>query len=307
MPSAVTVQGLTKRYGPVVAVEDVHFEVGEGEIFGLIGPNGAGKTTVLECILGLTRPDSGLITVSGIDARDQPSRAKEKLGAQLQTSALPDAMTPRQALKLCAAFFPRPAEPQTLIQQFNLEGKADSRYASLSGGQKQRLALALAFVSQPEVVVLDEPTASLDPPARRELHALISAQRAAGRTILFTTHYLEEARSLCDRVALLSGGRLVAVDTPANLVAKSEVLPRLVVRTLPALPEASVRALPGVVRATGTGTTWTLETLALNQTLAALSAAAESAQVEVEEIQILRPTLDDAFEKLVPTRQPVPV
>jgi ABC-2 type transport system ATP-binding protein len=300
MPSAVTVRGLTKRYGTVVAVHDVTFDVAEGEIFGLIGPNGAGKTTILECLLGLTRPDDGAITVQGVDVLTSPARAKEKVGAQLQTSALPDAMTPRQALKLCGAFFPRPAEPEILLNQFDLRTKADARYGSLSGGQKQRLALALAFISQPEVVVLDEPTASLDPPARRELHTLIAAQRAAGRTIVFTTHYLEEARALCDRVALISGGRLIAVDTPANLIARSEVLPRIVVETRAALAEPIVRNLPGVIRATGTGTTWTLETVALSRTLAAVSAAAEMAGAEVQEIQILRPTLDDAFERLMP-------
>jgi ABC-2 type transport system ATP-binding protein len=304
MPAAIAVRRLTKRYGTTVAALEIDFEVQDGEIFGLIGPNGAGKTTVLECILGLIRPDSGEISVRGIDVRAQPALAKEKLGAQLQTSALPDAMTPRQALKLCGAFFARPASPEALIQQFDLHDKADLRYASLSTGQKQRLALALAFVSQPEVVVLDEPTASLDPAARRELHALIAAQRAAGRTIVFTTHYLDEARSLCDRVALMAAGRLVAVDTPANLIARSGVPLRLGIRTAAALPEAAVRTLPGVVRATAEGSTWLLETLALNQTLAAVSAAANAARADVEDIQIYRPTLDDAFAQLLADNRP---
>jgi ABC-2 type transport system ATP-binding protein len=304
MPSAVTVRGLTKRFGSVVAVRDAGFAVEAGEIFGLIGPNGAGKTTVLECILGLSRPEAGEIFVRGIDARAQPARAREKLGAQLQSSALPDAMTPRQALKLCAAFFARPAEAPALLRQFGLEDKAGARYGTLSMGQKQRLALALAFVNQPEVVILDEPTASLDPTARRELHALIAAQRAAGRAIVFTTHYLEEARTLCDRVAFMAAGRLVAVGTPQNLIAQSRTPDRLVVRTAPLVPAAAVRALPGVGRATAAAGTWTLETSALNSTLAAFSAAAAVLGAEVEEIQILRPTLDDAFEKLSALGEP---
>jgi len=304
MPAAIVVRRLTKRYGSTVAARDIGFEVAQGEIFGLIGPNGAGKTTVLECILGLTRPDTGEIAVRGIDVRTQPALAKAMIGAQLQTSALPDAMTPRQALTLCGAFYARPAAPQSLIQQFDLHDKADLRYASLSTGQKQRLALALAFVSQPEVVVLDEPTASLDPVARRELHALIAAQRAAGRTIVFTTHHLDEARSLCDRVALMAAGRLIAVDTPAQLIARSGVPPRLEIRTATPLPDAVVRGLPGVVRATSEGLAWRLETLALNQTLAAVAAAAHGARAEVEEIQIYRPTLDDAFAQLLADDHP---
>ena len=300
--SAIAVRSLTKRYGATVAARDVSFEVAQGEIFGLIGPNGAGKTTVLECILGLIRPDVGEILVRGIDVRTQPALAKEKLGAQLQTSALPDAMTPRQALKLCGAFYRSAAAPAALFQQFDLHDKADVRYSALSTGQKQRLALALAFVSQPEVVVLDEPTASLDPAARRELHALIAAQRTAGRTIIFTTHYLEEARLLCDRVALMAGGRLVAVDTPAALIAQSGVLPRIGLRTAARLAETTVSTLPGVVGLAAHGEVWVIETTALTSTLAAVAMAAEAARTEVEDIQIYRPTLDDAFAKLLEGR-----
>jgi len=221
MSPALSVCGLTKRYAAVEAVHDVTFEVKSGEIFGLIGPNGAGKSTTLECVLGLCEPDQGRILVRGIDVRASPSPAKELLGAQLQESALPDAMTPRQALRLCGSFYRRAARPDDLIDRFQLREKADARYATLSGGQRQRLALALAFVGEPEVVILDEPTAGLDPSVRRELHALIASQRAAGRTLVFTTHHLEEARTLCDRVALLDRGRLVALDAPEALIAQS--------------------------------------------------------------------------------------
>ena len=213
----------------------------------------------------------GSIAVLGIDVRSDPAAAKQKIGAQLQSSALPDGMTPRQALTLCASFYPRAARPDDLIERFLLGEKADARFSTLSGGQRQRLALALAFVNEPEVVVLDEPTAGLDPPARRELHALIAAQRAAGKTLVFTTHHLEEARTLCDRVAFIDRGSLVALDAPEALIARCGAVPRLTVRTERPLDAAAVRALPGVVRAAEDGTpgAWRLETTAINRTITA--------------------------------------
>jgi len=296
--AALSVRGLSKRYDNVQAIQGISFDVPAGEIFGLIGPNGAGKSTALECILGLCKPDAGSIRVRGIDIRDGSGRAKEIIGAQLQSSGLPDAMTPRQALGLFASFYRRAARPELLIERFGLSEKAGTRYASLSGGQRQRLSLALAFINEPEIVILDEPTAGLDPGARRDLHELIAMQRTAGRTIVLSTHYLDEARFLCDRIAMISGGSLVALDSPETLVARSSTHPQIEARTMPELSEDEVRSLPGAAGCTRDGTLWRIGTTSLNLTVAALGAMAEAKGVELRDLRIRRPTLDDVFHEL---------
>jgi ABC-2 type transport system ATP-binding protein len=301
---ALSVQGLAKRYGAVHAVRDVSFDVQPGEIFGLIGPNGAGKSTTLECVLGLCEPDSGSILIQGIDIRVSAEEAKAIIGAQLQLSGQPDAMTPRQALRLCASFYKRAADPNALIERFLLSDKADARFSSLSGGQRQRLALALAFINEPKIVILDEPTAGLDPPARSELHSLISAQRADGCTIVFSTHYLEEARSLCDRIAIINRGSLIAIDAPGALIERSATRPRIHIRTAPALPEDNVCRLPAVERAVFDGLAWRIETTAVNKTVTALAALVESRGAELQDLEILRPSLDDVFIELTGKASP---
>ena len=180
LTAGVSVRELTKRYGAVEAVRGVSFEVAAGEIFGLLGPNGAGKTTTLECILGLRRPDAGSVAIDGVDTGTQPERARQKVGAQLQAATLQDKITPHQALRLFAAFYRAPAEVGALITRFNLSAKANAPFESLSGGERQRLFLALAFVNDPRLVILDEPTAGLDPQTRRELHRIIVELRTAG-------------------------------------------------------------------------------------------------------------------------------
>jgi len=295
---ALSIRELAKRYGSVEAVRGISLDVAAGEIFGLICPNGAGKSTMLECVLGLCTADSGSIFVRGMDARKRASEVKAIVGAQLQASGLPDAMTPRQALGLCASFYRRAASPDELIGRFRLGDKADARYASLSGGQRQRLALAMAFVNEPEIVVLDEPTAGLDPHARRDLHELIAAQRSAGRTIVFSTHLLEEARSLCDRVALIDRGVLVALDAPEAMIERSASPPRIEVRTHPALSEADIASLPAVAGSSFDGSAWRIATTAVNRTVTALAALVESRGAELQDLQIHRPTLDDVFNEL---------
>src|SRR6201988_636926 len=196
MPRKVTVRNLEKRYGSVEAARDVSFEIREGEIFGLIGPNGAGKTTTVECVIGLRVPDSGSIDVCGIDARRQPHEVKERIGAALQTTALQDKITPREALALFGTFYRQKSDPLTLLERFSLVDKADVPFDTLSGGQRQGPALALAFVNKPELVFLDEPTAGLNPQSRRELHGEIARMKNDGATVLLTTHYLSEAEAL---------------------------------------------------------------------------------------------------------------
>ncbi len=207
------VAGLAKRFGPVTAVCDVSLTVGAGEVLGLLGPNGAGKTTTVDCILGLLAPDAGVVTIDGLAPRD----ARAKFGAVLQATGLPAKITPREALDAFSVLHKAPVG--NLLERFGLTEKASARYDTLSGGQQQRLALALAFIGDPRLLVLDEPTAGLDIQARRRLHDDIRAARAEGRAVLLTTHDMAEAQTLCDRIAVMRAGRIVATGTPDELAA----------------------------------------------------------------------------------------
>ena len=221
MTDAVAVQGLSRRHGAVQAANRVSFRIAPGEIFGLLGPNGAGKTTVVECLLGLTLPDEGTIEICGLNARAQPLAVRAIIGAVLQGTGLPDKITPREALDVFAAFYPAPLKTEILLERFGLGDKQHAAFETLSGGQKQRLALALAFVGNPRVLVLDEPTTGLDPQMRRELHSHVRGLKDEGRAVLLTTHDMAEAELLCDRIAVIAKGRIVATGTPAELIAGS--------------------------------------------------------------------------------------
>jgi ABC-2 type transport system ATP-binding protein len=294
-PASICVRDLTKRYGTVHALGGITFDVTEGEIFGLLGPNGAGKTTTLECILGLRRPDSGTVTIGGIDALAHPERAKELVGAQIQASALQDYITPRQALALIASFYRAPARVDELLDRFSLRGKADATFESLSHGQKQRLLLALAFVNQPRLVILDEPTIGLDPHSRRELHEIISGLRASGHTVLLSTQNLEEAHRLCDRVAILDQGRIVATAPPDELIARAGGNSHLVITTNRPLDASAVEALPGVVAAWSRENGWLLGTTEVNRTIVSLVKSLEATGNSLVDLQIQQPSLEDAF------------
>jgi len=243
MPPKVVVRQLQKRYGAIEAARDVSFTIAEGEIFGLLGPNGAGKTTTVECVIGLREPDAGEIEVAGIDARRQPAAMKQKIGAALQTTSLQPKITPREALTLFAGFYRTAASPGELLTRFGLSDKGDAAFDTLSGGQRQRLALALAFVNQPEVVVLDEPTAGLDPASRRELHREIARMKQDGHTVLLTTHYLEEAEQVCDRIAIMHQGRIVACGPPAELIAGTQAPTALSINTNGPVDAATIAEL----------------------------------------------------------------
>src|SRR5215211_2061924 len=221
MAAKVIVQDLKKRYDGVEAARGVTFEIQDGESFGMIGPNGAGKTTTLECVIGLREPDAGSIEVCGIDARRRPREVKQKIGAALQTTSLQDKITPREALTLFASFYANRAAAGELLERFGLTDKADAYFDSLSGGQRQRLALALAFVNRPELVFLDEPTSALDAQSRRELHREILRMKEEGHTVLLTTHYIDEAEQLCDRIGIIDHGRIIATGAPHELIAGS--------------------------------------------------------------------------------------
>jgi ABC-2 type transport system ATP-binding protein len=218
--SVIEVDNLRKRYGSYVAVEDVSFQVRQGEIFGLLGRNGAGKTTTVECVQGLRRADGGRVRVLGLDPQRQTQQLRRRIGCQLQEAALPDRLKVWEALDLFASLAPGGPDWRVLMDQWGLTDRRAASFAGLSGGQRQRLFVALALVNDPEVVFLDELTQGLDPAARRVAWGLIRAIRDRGATVVLVTHYMDEAEQLCDQIAVVDGGRVVATDTPQGLIAR---------------------------------------------------------------------------------------
>jgi ABC-2 type transport system ATP-binding protein len=216
----VKVEGLRKTYKSTVAVDEVSFEVQEGEIFGMVGPNGAGKTTTIECLEGLRKPDRGQVSILGVDPQQDDHYLHTHTGMQLQQSNLPERIKVWEALDLYSSFYSKTADWEGLLVQLGLEEQRNTAFAKLSGGQKQRLFIALALLPDPELIFLDELTTGLDPQARHSIWDLVREVRSKGKTILLTTHYMEEAEQLCDRVAILDHGRIVAMDSPAELVRK---------------------------------------------------------------------------------------
>lgn len=218
MDTIIEVEGLRKTYGKIVAVADVTFKVKRGEIFGMVGPNGAGKTTTIECLEGLRKPNAGKTRVLGVDPQTEGEYIRQHAGMQLQSSNLPDRMKVWEAMDLYASFYPQADDWKKLLDQLGLEEKRNAPFAKLSGGQKQRLFIALALLPNPDLVFLDELTTGLDPQARHAIWDLVREVQGKGKTVLLTTHFMEEAERLCDRVAILDDGRIVAMDTPKNLI-----------------------------------------------------------------------------------------
>jgi ABC-2 type transport system ATP-binding protein len=215
----VQVADLKKRYGEIEAVRGISFNVQQGEVFALLGPNGAGKTTTVEILEGLRQADSGTATVAGVDVRRNPSGVKERIGVQLQQSAFPENFLAEEIVELFALFYGRRVDARALLRAVGLEDRARQKQEKLSGGQRQRLSIAVAMVNEPQVLFLDEPTTGLDPQARRNLWGLVRAIRERGTTVFLTTHYLEEAEVLCDRVAIMDAGQVIAIDSPRALIA----------------------------------------------------------------------------------------
>ncbi len=271
------------------------FTIGAGEIFGLLGPNGAGKTTTIECLVGLREPDAGELTVGGCDVRRQSREVKQKIGVVLQHTALPDKITPREALRLFGSFYRDPVAPEVLLARFALVEKAGARFETLSGGQRQRLALALAFVNRPEVVVLDEPTTGLDPQTRRELHAEILQLKRDGHTVLLSTHYLEEAEALCDRIAIIDRGAIVAEGTPRALIAAASGRQSVRLVSAPPLDPERLARVPGVEELEWEGATARFKTDRAPATLAALTALLTETGAEIVDLQVRKSSLEDVF------------
>ncbi|MGH3151929.1 MAG: ABC transporter ATP-binding protein [Streptosporangiaceae bacterium] len=293
---AIEISHLRKTYGTLVAVDDVSFSVAEGEIFGILGPNGAGKTTAVECAIGLRSPDAGTIRLMGLDPRADRDEVHEVVGVQLQTGALPPKLRVGEILRMYRSFYRDPADVGELTEALGLAAKRNDYYRSLSGGQRQRLSVALALIGQPKIAVLDEMTTGLDPQARRDAWELIENIRDRGVTIVLVTHFMEEAERLCDRVALIDNGHIVALGTPASLAAQARG--GKTVRFLPsaAFDDGLLTELPEVTRVehqgqhvvvTGTGEL-------VNAVLLSLATTGVTAR----DVQLDSSNLDDAFVKL---------
>jgi ABC-2 type transport system ATP-binding protein len=289
----IEVDGLVKRYDGVAVVDGISFAVERGEIFAILGPNGAGKTTTVESIAGLRRPDAGRISVLGLDPGGDVAELRKKVGIQLQESQLPGRIEVWEALDVYASFYERPADWSELIERLGLADKRNTRYAKLSGGQKQRLSIALALVGRPEIAILDELTTGLDPQARRDTWAVIEELRGSGVTILLVTHFMEEAERLADRVALIDSGKVVALDTPAGLVATADDEQRIRFRPSGPVDEEGLAALPEVKGVSRMGDQ--LVVTGTGNVLHALTSHLARNQVIAQELRVDQVTLDDAF------------
>ena len=276
--SALSVHGLTKSYGDLQAVAGISFTVAEGEVFGLLGPNGAGKTTTVEILEGYRRRDGGEVTVLGIDPEHGGTALRERIGVVLQSSELPPTLTVREVHRMFAGYYAKPRNVDEVIMLVGLEEKADARVKTLSGGQKRRLDLGVALVGDPELIFLDEPTTGFDPAARRTAWELVRSLRELGKTILLTTHYLDEAQQLADRVAVIRDGRIVKQGSPAELIG---IAPKV------------------QIRYQHEGEDVVIETDEPTQVLAELTGAAAAEGRELESLEVVRPSLEDVYLDLI--------
>jgi len=296
----ITAQGLRKAYGPTTAVDGVSFSVEASEVFGLLGSNGAGKTTTVECLEGLRKPDAGTVRVLGVDPRAHPERLRGRVGCQLQESHLPDRMRVWEALDLFAAAAPKPLDWTEVLAAWGLAGKRDAAFANLSGGQRQRLLVALALVTDPEVVFLDEMTTGLDPAARHTTWELIEAIRERGTTVVLVTHFMDEAERLCDRIAIMDGGRIVAMGTPRALIEAEVGTVRVKFSTSRSDGRAGdcgwLTGVPHVQAVRRRGDT--VEVDGDGPVLAHVAGALLARGLEPVDLRVERPTLEETFLKL---------
>jgi ABC-2 type transport system ATP-binding protein len=299
---AVEIKELVKQYGDVRAVDGLSLNVEAGEVFGLLGPNGAGKTTTVECVLGLREADSGKLTVLGMEHGTGSRQIRARIGAQLQTTGLYSRLTVREQIALFGSLFPHPRPVQTMIDLVGLQEKARTLTKDLSGGQRQRLAVALALVNDPDMVFLDEPTTGLDPQARRGMWEIIGSLRRAGKTVLMTTHYMEEAEQLCDRVAVMDHGQIIALDTPEALINVHFCESAIEFVAQGELPREALFALPGVTQALFENGRPTLYTEDVPRTMAGLFELVASDALAFKDMIVRQATLEDVFLKLTGRR-----
>ncbi len=291
----ISVGDLHKSYGSVKAVDGITFEVGAGEIFGLLGPNGAGKTTTIEILEGLRQPDSGEARVLGFDVAHNPAAIKERIGVQLQTTALYPRLTVRELIDLFRSFYRRSLPTDQIVDALDLRERVNARTMELSGGQQQRLSVALALVNDPELLFLDEPTTGLDPQARRSLWEVVGGLRRRGKSILLTTHYMEEAEELCDRVAIMDHGHILEMGTVTELVRRRFQERTIHFDAIPALGDGRLGSLPGVRRVAAEDGVTVLYTADVPASIGALLEAATSVGQEPRNLHILQASLEDVF------------
>jgi ABC-2 type transport system ATP-binding protein len=301
---AIVVQDLRKHYGQTHAVDGVSFRVQQGDVFGMLGPNGAGKTTTVEILEALRDADGGQATVLGMDVAQEADKIKQRIGVQLQTTALYPLLTVREVIDLFRSFFPGPVrDSDTLIEMVGLEEKTGTRSKNLSGGQQQRLSMALALVNQPDILFLDEPTTGLDPQARRKMWEVIREVNREGTTVFLTTHYMEEAERLCGHVAVIDQGKIIAMDTPQALISthfQESCIEFALGDTQ--LDLELLHGLPGVTSVQQENGNLCLYSRAVSQTLARLTDLVEAHRIDLAGLHVRRATLEDVFLKLTGRR-----
>jgi ABC-2 type transport system ATP-binding protein len=301
--SVIQVENLVKHYDEVKAVDGISFEVQEGEIFGFLGPNGAGKTTTIEIIEGYKTAGSGHATVLGLDPRRNRCELRERIGLMLQETSLYPDLKVGELLRLFASYYQQSVSPEALLEMIGLEEKRSALIRDLSGGQRQRVVFVLALINDPEILFLDEPTAGLDPQSRRALWDWIRLAREKGKTVFLTTHYIEEAERLCDRVAIIDRGRIIALDTPQHLMAEAEVEQRIAFVIDGSLDVAKLEALPGAVRVLGDGhDSFTVHAKEAQPVLKSLIELSEGDGFRLRGLEVEGATLEDVFIRLTGRR-----
>ncbi|MRH41361.1 ATP-binding cassette domain-containing protein [Aquibacillus halophilus] len=291
----IEVEGLVKRYGKETAVNNVKFSVSTGEVFGLLGPNGAGKTTTIEMLVGLRKPDEGTARLAGFDIRKEIGEVKEVIGVQLQSTSLFELLTVQEIMKMYASFYPSNVSIPELIDEVLLTEKKKDRVKNLSGGQKQRLAIALALIHDPKIVFLDEPTTGLDPQARRTLWGIIENLKARGKTIVLSTHYMDEAHVLCDRIGIMDQGELIALDTPAALVKNLQSDSAIEFSLLHNEDVSFLDSLQAVKQVSNQNDRYVLYTDSIQLSLTDLIQQASSKNINLQDLQMRTATLEDVF------------
>jgi ABC-2 type transport system ATP-binding protein len=291
----ISCTNLKKHYPDVKAVDGIDLEVFAGECFGLLGPNGAGKTTTIEILEGLNTPDSGEVRILGMTWRDNEHELRQRIGVSLQETQLAEKLTVYEILRLFRSFYDQGPDPDALLRGLSLEEKRNSRFAKLSGGQKQRLAVACALVGEPDILFLDEPTTGLDPQSRLQLWDLVADYRKRGGTVLLTTHYMEEAERLCDRIAIVDHGKRIALGTPPQLIARLEAPHIIEFVSEPALDESAFARISGYHGATLRGDRWQLRVDSLAQSVPQLLAMVEERGAKLQTLSTHAATLEDLF------------
>jgi ABC-2 type transport system ATP-binding protein len=303
MNIVVKVNNLTKRYDDLIAVNNVSFSIEKGEIFGLLGPNGAGKTTTVEMIEGLRKPDNGSIEICGIDALSKPGKIKEIIGVQLQSTTIYDQIRVKEVIDLFGSYYRKSLPSIELLKEVSLTDKKNAFYRTLSGGQKQRVAMALALVNDPEVLFLDEPTTGLDPQARRNVWSIITNLRKRGKTIILTTHYMEEAEQLCQRVGIIEHGKIIALDTPGNLIANAGLESTIEFSSSQEGAEKILQGLTGIGKVTQQDNNrFILNTKESSNALKELTRFSDENNINMENISVRKATLEDVFLSLTGRR-----